>query len=105
MNQLPEMQAPPEWAKLGRRMHQDFLVEYPDFVGGFAALTRTFSADERRRLLDYLRYLSSTDLPGGEHKRRWDELGTDFSIRPSGKQTWRDFYHSILAAIQGDVRR
>ena len=94
------MQAPPVWTQIGKRIHQDFLLEHPDLFSGFAHLARSLGSDEKHGLVQYLRFLSSSELPGGEHKRRWDELGTDFSIRLEGTQAWQDFYESILAAVE-----
>lgn len=49
------MQAPPVWTQLGKRIHQDFLAEYPDFFSGFAHVAKSLGSDERRRLVEYLR--------------------------------------------------
>lgn len=97
MNNMNQERNPPEvWARLGGFMHQDYNVCYPEFWLGIEEFCRSVSSSERKELIEFLRYLNRSDLPGGMHKRYWLMSGAQImppKIKP--------FFKDLLVRIDG----
>jgi len=71
---------PAVWKKLGESIHQDFMLDYPDFWSGIEEFAKDISKEEREDLIQYLRPLVEIDQPGGHLKRIWKNTGAQIII-------------------------
>ena len=71
---------PEVWKKLGETIHQDFMLDYPDFWSGIEQFANDITKEEREDLIKYLRPLVENEQPGGLLKRIWGNTGAEIII-------------------------
>src|SRR6056297_2112207 len=79
MNLKTRCPSPPtSWRKLGKHLHQDFLIEYPDFYSGISKLIMELSPSQSAEIERFLSKTLSSEAPGGCARRAWSELDAEF---------------------------
>ena len=71
---------PVVWRKLGGYLHQDYMLDFPDFWSGIDAFSSDLSKAERIELIRFLRPLVENEQPGGHLKKLWKNSGAQINI-------------------------
>jgi len=71
---------PAAWKKLGESIHQDFMLDYPDFWSGIDQFAKDITKEEREELIMFLTPLVENEQPGGSLKRIWENTGSEIII-------------------------
>lgn len=96
------MKSEPEvWKKLGRYLHQDFMLDYPDFWSGIDSFISELDATEQARLIQFLEALVENEQPGGVFKKVWAKSGAQIYVAAA---TPRDFYVELLEHARNQKR-
>jgi len=83
------------WIQFGQHIHQDFLIEFPDFFSGIAFVLTNFSVEQKQELLLFLKELLSADLTPDQKLDIW--LASEASFFVSTEQI--DVFLRQLAEI------
>ena len=96
---LVQVSIPPVWKKLGEHLHQDFLLDHPDFNSGIAEFASDLSDEELQELRDFLKHLTENEFAGGVLKRVWAETDGYVGLAPRGNAKWRDIYLEMREVV------
>lgn len=89
---------PKVWKKLGGYLHQDYMLEYPDYWSGIDEFRSNLSDAERVELIQFLRPLVENEQPGGALKRVWKNSGAQIFI---ARVKPKEFYQELLRRVGG----
>lgn len=88
---------PQAWKVFGSHIHQDFLLEYPQFFEGLSMVYRCLKEPEQRALLAYLTQLTNESIDPSVKAKAWAESGSEILIAVSQVD---EFLLQVLAALQ-----
>lgn len=91
------MELPDIWLLFGAYIHQDFLLDHPDFVSGIREIVGSFSEDQRSQLLTYLAGLVDSSRSGQELAEIWRASGASFLVADDDA---REFLRSLILTIE-----
>ena len=77
------MSMPEVWFLFGANIHQDFLLDYPDFVSGILAIVQDLNSEQLKELFLFVHELIESDHTLRHKCEIWDKSGTMISVTPS----------------------
>ena len=89
---------PKVWKKLGGYIHQDYMLDHPDFWSGIEEFRNSLSKAEKIELIQFLRSLVENEQPGGNLKKVWKNSGAQIfmsRVKPS------EFFQELLSRVGG----
>lgn len=92
MKSVPEV-----WKKLGKYLHQDYMLDYPDFWSGIDDFSSGLDSPDQERLIQYLESLVNNEHPGGTLKKVWRESGSQIAVAAAST---REFYVDLLNHVR-----
>ena len=74
------MELPEIWLFFGAQIHQDFLIDYPDFLSGISDLLDDLTASQRVELYEFLRDIKSNGYSNQQLAKVWGGSGAEIYI-------------------------
>lgn len=75
-------QIPKSWTFLGEQIHQDFLIDYPDFWSGVVEIFAGLDAKERQELIRFIhRGIAKEKEKPGMLKKLWFRSGAQVGFQ------------------------
>lgn len=74
------MDIPEIWLFFGSQIHQDFLIDHPDFLTGIIELLGDFSSSQKVELLKFLNHIHSSNLSNLELSEVWRNSGSEIFV-------------------------
>lgn len=94
MRKIPEV-----WIGLGQRLHQDYLVTYPDFWTGIDEFVSELPDHERCELVSFLRHVMEGEPDNGSLRKVWKASGAQVVLAGRGAALKR-FFIELLAHVE-----
>lgn len=93
--------APEVWKKLGNYLHQDFMLDYPDFWSGIEDFASGLGSAEQEQLIQFLESLVRNEQPGGALKKVWLKSGAQVLVAAAST---KEFYVELLQHVRNQMR-
>lgn len=87
------------WVFMGSHIHQDFLLDYPDFFSGISAIVRDLSAAQKEDLYSFLKELTSSKYTAKEQLEIWSKSGAEFFVTESQIS---DFLSEVFKTVENE---
>ena len=82
------MEHPDVWYQLGKFVHQDFLLVFPDIRSGVTEFLATISPQQRGALEAHLSLLTSGKFSNADLARAWSDSGAEISVGQNQMRQW-----------------
>lgn len=92
------MKAPKAWRIFGEQIHQDFTIDYPDLFSGFYEISKALPPCDRKEVIDYLKFLTGSEITKKEKMQRWLESGSNLFVVQNRISS---FLEEVLSAVTG----
>jgi len=66
------MEIPAVWIFFGEYIHQDFLLDYPDFLSGIKFILHDMTTNQRLELLQFLSHINGNEYQKDELIKIWN---------------------------------
>jgi hypothetical protein len=96
------MEIPEIWFLLGNHLHQDFMVDYPDFISGLMFIIQDFSPNQNIALHNFLLSLKEMSLSNQQLAEIWAKSGSQILI---GDQNTQAIYDELLKAVELQLKK
>lgn len=90
------MQIVEAWLIFGAHIHQDFLLDYPNFIEGVDYILSNMTALETQQLKDFLGTVLNSNVSESEMLDLWQKSGTEILV---DKRQIHDFLEMIYQRI------
>ncbi|MDF1846706.1 MAG: hypothetical protein P1U69_05870 [Parvibaculaceae bacterium] len=89
------------WIRFGEHIHQDFLIDFPDFFSGIPDILRNCSAEQKQELQLFLKELMSANISSDERLEAW--LASEANIFVTTDQI-DAFIQEIAKTVEKDLK-
>lgn len=87
------------WSAFGKQIHQDFLLDHPDFFSGLPMVWQSVPQPLRKEVIVFLRAALESGARGAALSKLWQESGAEIFV-PENQIA--EFLRQILAAIEAE---
>ena len=89
------------WLFLGMQIHQDFLIDYPDFFSGVIEVMNDLSYEDRVKLSNYLSDIQSQNLSNIELGKLWESSGSQIFMNGDSIEL---FYEKLANTVNDSLK-
>lgn len=89
------------WTLFGALIHQDFLLDYPDFYSGVMEVIKNFSPQQKEEIYFILQNLVTCDYSPAELSEIWRKSGAEIFVMDD---EIKKFLSEILSAASNEIK-
>ena len=95
------MEFPEIWLFFGAQIHQDFLIDYPDFLSGIFDLLNDLTENQRVELYEFLKDVKSSGYSNQQLLKIWEGSGAEIFVV---SEKINLLFDEIYKATEGKVK-